>query len=62
MLLLVQRTDDRWLATWSLADAVVRLPGDPAELTEAVVGLLRQRASRAPVPASRGLFGPRRPS
>ncbi|SQD94850.1 conserved hypothetical protein [Parafrankia sp. Ea1.12] len=44
MLLLVARRDDRWLATWSQADAVVGHPIDPGELTDAVVGLLRARA------------------
>jgi DNA-binding response OmpR family regulator len=47
--LLVARADDRWLATWSLADAVVEHPVDPDELTTAVVGLLRARAAGAPV-------------
>jgi DNA-binding response OmpR family regulator len=50
MLLLVARLDDRWLARWSLADAALRHPADPADLTAAVVRLLRLRASRAPVP------------
>jgi DNA-binding response OmpR family regulator len=47
--LLVARADDRWLATWSLADAVVTHPVDPDELTNAVVGLLLARAAGAPV-------------
>ncbi len=46
--LLVARADDRWLATWSQADAVVTHPIDPARLTEAVVTLLRARAGGAP--------------
>ncbi|MCM3886899.1 hypothetical protein [Frankia sp. R82] len=45
--LLVARADDRWLATWSQADAVVAHPLDPARLTEAVVTLLRARADGA---------------
>ncbi|WP_163547392.1 hypothetical protein [Candidatus Frankia nodulisporulans] len=45
--LLVARPDDRWLATWSQADAVVAHPVDPARLTEAVVTLLRARAGGA---------------
>jgi DNA-binding response OmpR family regulator len=49
MLLLVARHDDRWLARWSLADAALKHPADPVDLTEAVVGLLKQRLSRAPV-------------
>jgi DNA-binding response OmpR family regulator len=44
-LVLVARRDDRWLATWSLADAVVAHPLDPGELTDAVVRLLRERAA-----------------
>ncbi|KLL10260.1 response regulator transcription factor [Protofrankia coriariae] len=46
--LLVARRDDRWLASWSLADAVVAHPVDPAELTEVVVTLLRRRHAPAP--------------
>lgn len=42
-LLLIARRDDRWLASWSQADAVVGHPIDPGELTDAVVGLLRGR-------------------
>jgi DNA-binding response OmpR family regulator len=48
-ILLVARPDDRWLATWSLADAVITHPVDPAELTTAVVSLLRARAGGLPV-------------
>jgi DNA-binding response OmpR family regulator len=47
-ILLVARRDDRWLATWSQADAVIAHPIDPAELTDAVVRLLRARASGLP--------------
>ncbi|SNQ51221.1 conserved hypothetical protein [Frankia canadensis] len=46
-ILLVARPDDRWLATWSQADAVVTHPVDPGQLTEAVVTLLRARAGGA---------------
>ncbi len=49
ILVLVARRDDAWLATWSLADAVVPLPVDAPELTAASVELLRQRAARLPV-------------
>jgi DNA-binding response OmpR family regulator len=48
-ILLVARADDRWLATWSLADAVVTHPVDPEELTAAAVELLVARASGLPV-------------
>ncbi len=43
VILLVARRDDRWLATWSMADAVAAHPIDPADLTATVVRLLRAR-------------------
>lgn len=46
---LIARRDDRWLATWSMADAVLTLPIDPPTLTDACAGLLRQRESGLPV-------------
>lgn len=49
VLLLVARRDDRWLATWSLADAVVPHPVDQAQLAAAVADLLRQRKAAVPV-------------
>lgn len=57
IVVLIARRDDRWLAAWSQCDAWVCHPVDPVELTEVVVRLLRERASRAPVPVSprRGL-------
>jgi DNA-binding response OmpR family regulator len=51
-LLLVMRRDDRWLAKWSLADAVAQQPIDPVELTELLVRLLRERTARLPLPAA----------
>ncbi|HUR51489.1 MAG TPA: hypothetical protein VMZ11_05140 [Mycobacteriales bacterium] len=48
-LVLVLRKDDAWLAQWSLADAVQKLPVDPPAVCEAVVGLLRQRENGLPV-------------
>lgn len=54
---LVGRRDDRWLAAWSRADAVVAHPIDPFELTAAVARLLAERAARAPVPATKPRFG-----
>ncbi|WP_239308033.1 MULTISPECIES: hypothetical protein [unclassified Frankia] len=50
--LLVARRDDRWLGSWSQADAVVTHPVDPAELAEVVVALLRARRSLAARPGS----------
>ena len=48
-LLLVARRDDRWLAQWSLADAVLQHPADPAELAVAAAEQLRRREARLPV-------------
>ena len=48
-LVLVARRDDAWLASWSLADAVLSLPVDPPALREAVAGLLRSRHAALPV-------------
>ena len=48
-LVLVARRDDRWLATWSQADAVVSHPIDPPELAAALVELLRRREAGLPV-------------
>ncbi|GII76052.1 hypothetical protein Sru01_10340 [Sphaerisporangium rufum] len=41
--LIIGRRDDRWLAEWSRADAVVAQPLDPMALAEAVAGLMRRR-------------------
>jgi DNA-binding response OmpR family regulator len=46
---LIARRDDRWLATWSQADAVVPHPIDAPELTTAVAELLRRREAGLPV-------------
>jgi DNA-binding response OmpR family regulator len=43
--LIIARRDDRWLADWSRADAVVSQPIDPMALAEAVAGLLRLRSA-----------------
>ncbi|MCT9930094.1 hypothetical protein N5079_07640 [Planotetraspora sp. A-T 1434] len=45
ILLLIARRDDRWLANWSRADAVVAQPLDPVVLAEAVADLMRRRLS-----------------
>lgn len=37
----VRRADDRWLATWSQADAVLVHPLDPITAAETVAGVLR---------------------
>ncbi|MEV6626902.1 hypothetical protein AB0M83_42655 [Amycolatopsis sp. NPDC051106] len=43
----VRRRDDRWLATWSQADAVLVHPLDPLTAAETVADVLRAR--RVPV-------------
>jgi CheY-like chemotaxis protein len=48
-LVLIARRDDAWLANWSLADAVVAHPVDPALLTAAAVEQLHARESALPV-------------
>ena len=49
ILILIGRPQDAWLATWSLAEAAVAHPIDPAALATAVAGLMRQRLAGAPV-------------
>jgi DNA-binding response OmpR family regulator len=48
-LVLIARADDRWLATWSQADAIVPHPIDAPELTDALAELLRRREAGLPV-------------
>lgn len=43
VLVLIARPQDSWLAAWSEADAVLRVPFDPIELRESLAGLLRGR-------------------
>ncbi|WP_107656637.1 MULTISPECIES: response regulator transcription factor [Nocardia] len=45
VLVLTGRPDDAWLAKWSRAEAAVSHPIDPIRLTEAVVGVLRNRSA-----------------
>lgn len=45
VLVLVARQDDRWLATWSRADAVVAHPIDPRALVKAALGLLTNNSA-----------------
>jgi DNA-binding response OmpR family regulator len=47
----VRRKDDRWLATWSQADAVVVHPLDPLAAAETVAEVLRSSVS---LPVVRG--------
>jgi hypothetical protein len=44
-LLIIGRPDDRWLATWSRADAVTSHPIDPVALARELAGLMRLRAA-----------------
>jgi DNA-binding response OmpR family regulator len=43
MIVTVQRRDDRWLAIWSQADAVIVHPLDPLVAAETVAEVLRSR-------------------
>lgn len=44
--LIVARRDDRWLAEWSKADAVLAQPLEPLVLADTVADLMRRRSSR----------------
>ena len=44
-LLIIARADDRWLAAWSRAEAVVSHPIDPVALARELAGLMRSRAA-----------------
>lgn len=51
----VQRRDDRWLATWSQADALLVHPLDPLIAAETVADVLREAGARQlPGRATRG--------
>jgi DNA-binding response OmpR family regulator len=45
VLLVIGRPDDRWLATWSRADAVISHPIDPVALARELAALMRSRAA-----------------
>jgi DNA-binding response OmpR family regulator len=47
VLLIIGRADDRWLATWSKADAVVSHPIDPVALARELAALMRAKAGTA---------------
>ena len=49
ILVVVARKDDRWLAAWSLADAVISAPLDPVEAAAVVAEQLRDRRAGIPV-------------
>jgi len=46
--ILLGRRDDRWLATWSQADATIARPVDPLTAAETVAELLRHRTRGIP--------------
>jgi DNA-binding response OmpR family regulator len=48
VLLVIARADDRWLATWSRADAVVSHPIDAVALARELAMLMRSRAAAIP--------------
>lgn len=47
VIVVVRRRDDRWLAVWSQADAVIVHPLDPLVAAETVAEVLRARRPRA---------------
>ena len=49
IVVLIARPQDGWLASWSLADAVVNTPIDPVESAAVVAEQLRRRFSGIPV-------------
>ncbi len=58
VVLLIARTQDKWLANWAQADAYVLKPADPFDLREA----LQAVAAGEPVPALPGIGGEPKPS
>ena len=49
IIVLIQRPQDAWLATWSKAEGVVPMPIDPVVLTEVATTLLR-RTDKTAIP------------
>lgn len=49
VVVLIARPQDGWLASWSLADAVIHMPLDPVEAASVVAEQLRRRRSGVPV-------------
>lgn len=49
IVVLIARPQDGWLASWSLADAVIHMPLDPIEAADVVAEQLRRRTSGIPV-------------
>jgi DNA-binding response OmpR family regulator len=44
VIVLIGRSDDRWLATWSRADAVIAYPLDPIRVAASVAEMMRRHA------------------
>jgi DNA-binding response OmpR family regulator len=49
IVVLIARRQDGWLASWSLADAVINTPIDPVESASVVATQLRRRHTGIPV-------------
>lgn len=49
IVVLIARRQDGWLASWSLADAVINTPIDPVESAQVVAEQLRRRHTGIPV-------------
>ena len=49
VVVLIARRQDGWLASWSLADAVINTPIDPVESAQVVAEQLRRHHSGIPV-------------
>jgi DNA-binding response OmpR family regulator len=49
IVVLIARRQDGWLASWSLADAVINTPIDPVESAAVVAEQIRRRYSGIPV-------------
>ena len=47
VIVLIGRQDDRWLATWSRADAVIAYPLDPIRVAASVAEMMRRHARAA---------------
>lgn len=58
VVLLLARSQDRWLSNWAQADAYVQKPADPFDLREALVAVV----AGEPVPALPGIGGEPKPS
>jgi CheY-like chemotaxis protein len=49
IVVLIARRQDGWLASWSLADAVIAFPLDPIEAADVVADQLRRRTTDIPI-------------